>query len=296
MLEEKQIAQVENFWNENLCGHHFVQEDYLSEKFFDEYTSFRYKKTHHLDKYIDWSSAKNKDVLEIGLGIGADAVRWASFAKSYTGIDLTEEAVKATLLHLSYKKLNGTVTKGNAEELSLPGKSFDIVYSFGVLHHTPDIKKAFKEINRILRDDGEFIVMLYAKESFNYWIRIQLYFRIRMIFEILKNKIGSKSSGIWAQHYNNFKISGMKYISWNNFPHHCTDGPDCEIANIFSRRKINSLLNEQGFKVTKQIKAHFPLGGKFPKIERFIGRFLGFHRIVRAKKFHAEIAKKKGKS
>ena len=175
----KTVEQIEDFWNVNLCGHHFVKAAYPTKEFFEQYTQFRYKKTHHLDTYIDWAGAKDKDVLEIGLGIGADATRWGKNAKSYTGVDLTEEAVHATQTHFNLLGLKGNIIKGNAEELPLPDKSFDIVYSHGVLHHTTHIDRTFKHINRVLRDNGEFIVMLYAKQSFNYWVRIQIWFRIR---------------------------------------------------------------------------------------------------------------------
>jgi len=278
------LKQIEEFWDNNLCGESFVNAPYLSKEFFDIYTSFRYRKTHHIPEYIDWDSARNKDVLEIGLGIGADATQWASHARSYTGVDLTEESIKAVQMHFGFKRLQGNIMQGNVEKLNLPSNSFDIVYSFGVLHHTNDITAAFKEINRVLNNKGEFILMLYARESFNYWIRIQLYFRLRLIIEIIKNKIGIKSTGIWEQHIKNYKKTGIKYLSWSVFPHHCTDGPDCEVANIFSRKKIRSLLEQSGFIIKKQLKAHLPLGGKYPKFERLIARFIGFHRIIWAVK------------
>lgn len=280
----KEIRNIENFWDNNLCGHHFVESEYLSKKFFEEYTNFRYAKTHHLLKYIDWQSASGKDVLEIGLGIGADATLWAKYAKSYTGIDLTDEAVKATQIHLQLRNLNGNIRKDNAEKMIFDNNSFDIVYSHGVLHHIHSIENAFKDVFRVLRKDGVFIVMLYSKSSFNYWIRIQGYFRLRMLFEIIKNRIGEKNKGIWNDHINNYNKYGIKYISWNEFPHHCTDGANCEIANIYWTTTITKLLKNVGFEVLQTKKAHFPIGGKYPKLERFIAKYIGFHQLYWAKK------------
>ena len=179
------LKQVEDFWNSNLCGKQFVDAKFPSKEFYKYYRDFRYKKTHHLDTYIDWNGAAQKDVLEIGLGIGADATRWAEFAKSYTGVDLTAEAVYATKLHFEHLGLKGNIIQGNAEALELPSENFDIVYSHGVLHHTTNTQKTFDEVYRVLKPNGQFIVMLYAKGSFNYWIRIQLYFRLRLLIEIL---------------------------------------------------------------------------------------------------------------
>lgn len=278
------LQAVSKFWNAHLCGKHFIDASYPSLAFFDQYTAFRYKKTHHLLTYINWEGAQEKDVLEVGLGIGADAVKWATHAKSYLGIDLTPEAVEATQTHLNLRHLKGKTQLGNAEKLDFSNAQFDLVYSHGVLHHTPDIQASFGEINRVLKDQGEFIVMLYAKGSFNYWFRIQLYFRLRLLFEILKNKMGGQSKGNWKLHYLNFKKQGWNYLSWKEFPHHCTDGPDCTIANIYSKKAVKTMLTQAGFTVKKMKKAHFPLGGRFPKLEQFIGSILGFHLITWAKK------------
>ncbi len=278
------LKQVEDFWNSNLCGKQFVDAKFPSKEFYKYYRDFRYKKTHHLDTYIDWKGAAQKDVLEIGLGIGADATRWAEFTKSYTGVDLTAEAVYATKLHFEHLGLKGNIIQGNAEALELPSENFDMVYSHGVLHHTTNTQKTFDEVYRVLKPNGQFIVMLYAKGSFNYWVRIQLYFRLRLLFEIFKNKLGGSSKGNWALHVKNFKIDGWTYLSWKNFPHHCTDGPDCYIANIYYQNEIKEMLEKSGFKVEKMKKGHFPIGGHFPKLERFLAKYIGFHQLVWAKK------------
>ncbi|MEO8760843.1 MAG: class I SAM-dependent methyltransferase [Bacteroidia bacterium] len=283
-LNNEELKQVEEFWNTHLCGKQFVDAKFPSKEFFELYRNFRYKKTHHLDTYIDWQGAKGKDVLEIGLGIGADGSRWAQNARTYTGVDLTAEAVYATKIHLDHLGLKGHVVQGNAEALVLPANHFDIVYSHGVLHHTTNIENTFKEVNRVLKSNGEFIVMLYSKGSFNYWFRIQFYFRLRLLFEIFKNKLGSSSKGDWALHVKNFKQEGWQYLSWNNFPHRCTDGPDCKIANIYYQREMIKMLENCGFTIEKTKKAHFPIGAHFPKLERFLASFMGFHQLIWAKK------------
>lgn len=276
----EELKQVEEFWNANLCGKQFVDAKFPSKEFFERYRNFRFAKTHHLDKYIAWHKAAGKDVLEIGLGIGADATRWATHARSYTGVDLTAEAVAATKMHFGHLGLKGTVLQGNAEALQLQDNSFDIVYSHGVLHHTHNIENTFREIHRVLRPGGQFIVMLYSKGSFNYWIRIQLYFRLRLRYELLKNRLGGTSKGNWALHVKNYKQEGSSYLSWKNFPHRCTDGPDCKIANIYWRNEMKAMLTKVGFTVEKAKKAHFPIGGYFPALERALASFMGFHQVI----------------
>ncbi len=280
-----ELGQVEAFWDDHLCGSHFIDENYLSPTFFEEYRAYRYRKEHHLDVLIDWSSAAEKDMLEIGLGVGADATKWAAHAKSYTGVDLTQEAVDATTKHFDLLDLSGNIRKGNAESLEFQNDSFDLIYSHGVLHHTPNMPRAFSEVNRVLKDNGEFIVMLYAKESFNYWIRIQCYFRWRLILEIMLMKLGRKAKGNWALHLKNYKEMGWKYLNWKAFPHRCTDGPECEVAFILSRSQVKNLLRTNGFTVQKMAKAHFPFTkGNLPKLERAFARVFGFYRFVWCKK------------
>jgi SAM-dependent methyltransferase len=278
------LKQVEGFWNANLCGKQFVNVKFPSKEFFELYRDFRYKKTHHLNSYIDWKNAEGKDLLEIGTGIGADATRWAAYARSYTGADLTAEAVSATKIHFEHLKLKGNILQANAEALPFSSDSFDIVYSHGVLHHTTNIQKTFDEIYRVLRPGGQFIVMLYAKGSFNYWIRIQFYFRLRLLFELFKSGLGLKPKGNWALHLKNLRSEGLSYLSWNNFPHRCTDGPDCRIANIYYKREMRSMLEKTGFKIEKMKKAHFPIGGNFPKMELSLGSMMGFHQLIWCKK------------
>lgn len=280
-----EIVKVEEFWNSHLCGNQFILAKFPSKEFFVEFEKFRYKKSHHLDRLIDWQSAKEKDVLEIGLGVGADATRWAQYARSFTGIDLTYESVKSTQYYFALKDLTGTIIKANVEAMPFDSNTFDICYSYGVLHHSPDINKAFNEIARVVKDGGTFILMVYAKSSINYWFRIQLFFRLRVILETFKNRLGIKTKSlIYKEHLKNFTDLGWKYLSWREFPHHCTDGPGCKIANIYNRREIVDLLTKNGFKIDKIKKAHLPLGGGFPALERSLAGIFGFHFIIWAKK------------
>jgi len=159
-----------------------------------------------------------------------------------------------------------------------------MIYSQGVLHHTPNINTALKEIYRVLKPEGKLIIMLYCKNSFNYWIRIQFWFRIRMLIELLKHKTGLSSNALWKQHIENFNKKKWKYFSWNEWPHHCTDGPGCNIANIYTPGEARKLLERNGFAVIRIRKAHFPAG--LPSsLERKLSRLIGFHQLIWAVKF-----------
>jgi ubiquinone/menaquinone biosynthesis C-methylase UbiE len=54
---------------------------------------------------------------------------------------------------------------GDAESLPFTDGTFDLIYSFGVLHHTPDTQKTIDEVYRCLKPGGQAIIMLYHKWS-----------------------------------------------------------------------------------------------------------------------------------
>jgi len=122
--------------------------------------------------------------------------------------------------------LTGTFKKENAEQLSFPNESFDWVYSHGVLHHTPNTQRAMDEVHRVLKPGGRAIIMLYHKHSFNYFIRIMTFMRLRVLLKILsragrwnRDKAGASSGPlrgirgnqdgrVWDVHYSNFLVQG----------------------------------------------------------------------------------------
>ncbi len=105
-------------------------------------------------------------MLEIGVGMGADHLEWARSApRSLTGIDLTQRAIEHTRRRFEAHGLGSNIFRGNAERLPFADGSFDIVYSFGVLHHTPDTPRAVREVFRVLRPGGVARVMIYHTYS-----------------------------------------------------------------------------------------------------------------------------------
>lgn len=118
---------------------------------------------------------KGKSVLEIGPGAGGHSSLFAKYGAAMTSIDITEERARATQAKFD---LMGASTcqamQGDAENLPFADATFDIVYSNGVLHHTPDTEKAFSEVYRVLKPGGRTVVMLYCKSSWHYWINLYL--------------------------------------------------------------------------------------------------------------------------
>ncbi|ACF15163.1 Methyltransferase type 11 [Chloroherpeton thalassium ATCC 35110] len=306
MQEQKTIQDAKNFWNVEACGTQFIQERKSEKDFFLKYIDFRYKTEWHIPQLVPFEQSKGKKVLEIGCGNGADGYMFAKNGAIYTGVDLTETAVQTTQKHFELLGANGTFQVENAEKLSFADNSFDIVYSHGVLHHTQNPPDTFKEVHRVLKPGGTAIIMLYHKNSFNHYIRILGYMRLRLLIKILqrigrwdvdRKKIagkelskfrGNEGSYIWELHYENFLTYGWAYLKPENFVHHCTDGPECPYAYVYSKTDIKSLFSQ--FKELSFTVAHFPLKkysfGKFIPLalEKSLAPTMGWYLFIYAKK------------
>lgn len=87
-------------------------------------------------------------------GLGADHQRFAEAGAVLTGVDLTPHAIEMTRQRFKKLGLKSNLKVGDAECLNFPANSFDIVYSWGVIHHSPDTQKAVNEIFRVLKPGG----------------------------------------------------------------------------------------------------------------------------------------------
>src|SRR5260370_37133757 len=169
-------AQLKNrvraFWQAHPCGTKFSDAEMGTREFFDRVEAHRYEKEWHIPEAADFAAARGLRVLEIGCGLGTDGVQFAKAGADYTGVDLTEAAIDLARGNFAQRGLPGKFKVADAENLDFADNSFDIVYSHGVLHHTPDIAGAVREINRVLKPGGRAIVMLYHRGSYNYRIGI----------------------------------------------------------------------------------------------------------------------------
>lgn len=159
------INKVYEFWNSESCGERYAIGDSTAQKFLNEEIN-RYKLEPYIKKFANFIEFKDKDVLEIGVGFGCDHSQIAGQKpKSLTGVDLTERAIHNTKLRFETLGLKSLLKIDNAEKLSFKNETFDSVYSWGVLHHSPDTNKCFEEVYRVLKPKGVAKIMIYYKHS-----------------------------------------------------------------------------------------------------------------------------------
>lgn len=163
------VQDVRHFWTEHVNNEYYTSQRQGTPEYFAEIERKRYRHHYHLaalfERLARNPATRGKSLLEIGCGIGIDTVQLHRAGFAVTAIDLTKNAIAIAKERARREQLAIDYRTGNAEELPFAPESFDVVYSFGVLHHTPDIQRAVAEVHRVLRPGGTALVMLYARWS-----------------------------------------------------------------------------------------------------------------------------------
>ncbi len=183
---------IAEFWNEAACGEELYLSSLSADGFLQQ-AQIRYELEPYIIDFAGFADAKDKAVLEIGVGLGADHQRFAEAGARLSGIDLTPRAIEITRHRFREFGLVSELRVGDAEALSFPDGSFDLVYSWGVIHHSPNTQQAANEIFRVLRPGGECRVMIYHRHSL---LGYMLWFR----YGLLSGKPLRKLEDVYAKH------------------------------------------------------------------------------------------------
>ena len=169
------LDEVHDYWNRESCGAGVAAAPKHSREYFDEIESYRYTVEPEIFAFAQFTRHFGEKMLEVGVGAGTDFLQWCRAGTRAHGIDLTEEAIENVRERLRiFGQQAAELKVGNAENLPYPDNSFDLVYSWGVIHHSPDTEKAFAEIARVVRKGGTVKLMLYHRHSlvaFYLWVR-----------------------------------------------------------------------------------------------------------------------------
>ncbi len=163
----KDIDSVRSFWDSRPCNIMHSNAKMGTPKYFLEVEERKYFVEPHIPKFAEFERWKNKKVLEIGCGIGTDAVNFARAGAKYVGVELSQKSLDIAMERFCLFNLEGTFYQGNAEELTsfVPVDKYDLIYSFGVIHHTPYPEKVISNIKKYMEEQTEFRLMVYAKNS-----------------------------------------------------------------------------------------------------------------------------------
>lgn len=170
--------KVQEFWDKNPCNIRHSPSKVGTKKYFDEVEKRKYFVEPHIPKFAQFSNWKGKKVLEIGCGIGTDTINFARAGAKVTAVELSKNSLN---LAERRAKVYGFGRKikfylANAEELSkaVPIQPYDLIYSFGVIHHTPDPQKAISEIKKYCHKKTEVRIMIYHRFAWKVlWILLK---------------------------------------------------------------------------------------------------------------------------
>jgi ubiquinone/menaquinone biosynthesis C-methylase UbiE len=241
--------RVRAFWQENPCGTKFADAPPGSRRFYELVEEHRYTKEWHIPAAAGFAHTKDLAVLEVGCGLGTDGAQFAKAGARYTGVDLTDAAVELAKQRFELFDLPGTFRVADAERLDFPDNSFDLVYSHGVLHHTPDTATAVREIHRVLRPGGKAVVMLYHRNSYNYRVNISMLRRTGV--QLLRWNAGVKLVHLLTreredslrEHARQLQTQ-YQYLNSEEFLSRNTDGAGNPLARVYSRSEARELFKD----------------------------------------------------
>lgn len=248
--EQELKERVRAFWQEHPCGTKFSDTEIGTREFYEGIEARRYQKEWHIPKAANFAGAKGLRVLEIGCGVGTDAAQFARAGADYTGVDLTEAAIELARKRFELSCLQGIFQVADAENLDFADASFDIVYSHGVLHHTPDTARAVREIYRVLKPGGRAIVMLYHRDSYNYRVGIRVLRRVGA--GLLKSEAGINFVNVLTgEPVEDLRerAATMRRGTNGNFSaaellNQSTDGAGNPLARVYSRQEARELFKD----------------------------------------------------
>src|SRR3989454_8971603 len=267
IAEEKQRAREQ--WSEDPCGAVYGREhEFGTREFFDAVERHRYTEyAPWMPEVMGFNACAGARLLEVGCGMGTDLLQFARGGARVTGVDLTPRSIEISRQHLAVYGERGDFAITDGERLPFAGESFDVVYSNGVLHHTPDTTGAVREIHRVLRRRGQARVMLYHRRSFAYWGEA-----------ILRHGI---LQGAFLRGNSPAQILS-KYVEFN-------EGGGCPLVKVYSRsqaRKLFSMFHEVKVQVEQLTRPELYIIGRFipERMFRYLRRSLGWNVIVSARK------------
>lgn len=171
-MSEATIAEVQKYWDLRPCNVRHGRSFLGSPAWSREVTDRKYFVERHIRGFAQFPWWSGRRVLEIGCGIGTDTLTFLQYGAIVDAVDLSLESL--TLAKMRCKYFLGSdrppvrFTHGNAEEIVFAPSVYDLVYSFGVLHHTPHPERILRKAHAALQPGGELRVMLYARRSLKY--------------------------------------------------------------------------------------------------------------------------------
>jgi ubiquinone/menaquinone biosynthesis C-methylase UbiE len=188
---------VRSFWDAEPCGTRYMKRT----ADFETQARTRYSIEPHIPEFAGFASARGSRVLEIGVGMGADYLEWLKGGAEATGVDISSVSIQRARNRCEAAGYAPDLRIADAERLPFPDNTFDIVYSYGVLHHSPNSSRCFQEAWRVLRPGGQARIMIYHHPSWTglmLWLRFG-WWRGKSLRETVHDRLESPGTKSYAQ-------------------------------------------------------------------------------------------------
>jgi len=227
------IEQVKDYWNRRPCNIRHSPKAVGSKEYFDEVEARKYFVERHIPTFAQFERWRDKKVLEIGCGIGTDTINFARSGALVTAVELSEQSLGVARKRAQVYAVEDCIQfyRGNAEELStfLPVEPYDLIYSFGVIHHTPHPERVIAQMRNYCAPGSTIKVMLYHRYAWK-------------VLAILLT-------------YGNGKFWRLAEL----VAQHSEAQTGCPVTHIYSRREAHEMLENSGFRVVDVCVDHiFP--------------------------------------
>lgn len=174
-FENVAIERIQDYWNQRPCNIRHSSSPVGTRRYFDEVEARKYFVEPHIPEFAQFERWEGKRVLEIGCGIGTDTMNFARRGACVTAVDISAESLAIARQRAEIYGLQNRIRffQGSAEELSsvVPVESYDLIYSFGVIHHTPHPERVLEEVRRYMHPETTVKIMVYNRRSWKVlWI------------------------------------------------------------------------------------------------------------------------------
>lgn len=160
------INNIVTYWDNQPCNILNSIGAVGTREYFDKNSENRYYVEPHIKTFADFANCEEKRVLEIGCGIGSDGAEFAKHGADYVGIDISQNSLDIAKKRFEVYNLKGEFHKlsGDDKKCQQLGR-FDLIYSFGVIHHYPNVQEIIDNVHTLLSENGVFKFMVYATHS-----------------------------------------------------------------------------------------------------------------------------------
>jgi ubiquinone/menaquinone biosynthesis C-methylase UbiE len=258
--------EVQNQWDQDPCGSHYVKNiepDTL--EWFLEAERYRYGSyAPWMAEVMEFAGHDGEKILEIGGGMGTDHAQFAKHGGIMHDLDLSSGHLRLAQRNFELRGLSGTFRHGDGETIPFPDNTFDLVYSNGVIHHTPNTAAVVKEIYRVLKPGGRCIIMVYAENSLHYW---------RNLF----TAIGLAQGALESMSMGEIMSRSVEISEHGSKP----------LVKVYTARRLRKLFKEfQGITVQKRqlIDEEMPRWLKRWMSVETAGRLMGWNLVLKARK------------